>query len=99
MLLDGERLANNAFTGTVVDLGGVPFSAIDSVQVLRAKAASALYGSDAIAGVINFITKKNYQGYSKSRPISTTRGKSAALRVKRISHLDTEIWQPTGITS
>ena len=61
VLLDGQRLANNAFTGNAVDLSGIPFSAIDSVQVLR-EGASALYGSDAIAGVINFITKKNYQG-------------------------------------
>jgi iron complex outermembrane recepter protein len=61
VLLDGQRLANNAFNGQAVDLNGIPFSAIDSVQVLR-EGASALYGSDAIAGVINFITKKNYQG-------------------------------------
>jgi iron complex outermembrane receptor protein len=61
VLLDGQRLAPNAFRGDAVDLSGIPFSAIDSVQVLR-EGASALYGSDAIAGVINFITKKNYQG-------------------------------------
>jgi iron complex outermembrane recepter protein len=61
VLLDGQRLANNAFDGLGVDLSGIPFSAIESVQVLR-EGASALYGSDAIAGVINFITKKNYQG-------------------------------------
>ena len=61
VLLDGQRLANNAFSGNAVDLSGIPFSAIDSVQVLR-EGASALYGSDAVAGVINFITKKNYQG-------------------------------------
>jgi len=61
VLLDGQRLAVNAFNGNAVDLSGIPFSAIDSVQVLR-EGASALYGSDAIAGVINFITKKNYQG-------------------------------------
>jgi iron complex outermembrane recepter protein len=61
VLLDGERMANNAFNGNAVDLAGIPFSAIDQVQVLR-EGASALYGSDAISGVINFITKKNYQG-------------------------------------
>ena len=61
VLLDGERLSNNANSGLGVDVSGIPFSAIDSVQVLR-EGASALYGSDAIAGVINFITKKNYQG-------------------------------------
>jgi iron complex outermembrane receptor protein len=61
VLLDGQRMANNAFNGNAVDLSGIPFSAIGSVEVLR-EGASALYGSDAIAGVINFITKKNYQG-------------------------------------
>jgi iron complex outermembrane receptor protein len=61
VLLDGQRLANNANTGNAVDLSGIPFSAIEQVEVLR-EGASALYGSDAIAGVINFITKKNYQG-------------------------------------
>jgi iron complex outermembrane receptor protein len=61
VLLDGQRLATDANDGNAVDLSGIPFSAIDSVQVLR-EGASALYGSDAIAGVINFITKRNYQG-------------------------------------
>jgi len=61
VLLDGQRLSPNAFDGQAVDLSGIPFSAIDSIQVLR-EGASALYGSDAIAGVVNFITKKNYQG-------------------------------------
>ncbi len=61
VLLDGQRLANNAFDGVAVDLSGIPFSAIDQVQVLR-EGASALYGSDAISGVVNFITKKNFQG-------------------------------------
>jgi iron complex outermembrane receptor protein len=65
VLLDGHRLAGNSFNsntaGSAVDLSGIPFSAIDSVQVLR-EGASALYGSDAIGGVINFITKKNYRG-------------------------------------
>jgi iron complex outermembrane recepter protein len=62
VLLDGERLTPNAFNGLGVDLNGVPFSAIDTIEVLR-EGASALYGSDAIAGVINFKTKKNYQGF------------------------------------
>jgi iron complex outermembrane recepter protein len=61
VLLDGQRLAPNAFSGNAVDLSGIPFSAIDQVEVLR-EGASALYGSDAVAGVVNFITKKNFQG-------------------------------------
>jgi iron complex outermembrane receptor protein len=61
VLLDGQRLANNAASGNAVDLSGIPFSAIESIEVLP-EGASSEYGSDAIAGVINFITKKNYQG-------------------------------------
>ena len=61
VLLDGQRIATNAFDGQGVDVNGLPFSAIDTIQVLR-EGASALYGSDAIGGVINFKTKKNYQG-------------------------------------
>jgi len=61
ILLDGERVAPNAFDGNGVDLSGIPFGAIDTIDVLR-EGASSLYGTDAIAGVINFKTKKNYQG-------------------------------------
>jgi iron complex outermembrane receptor protein len=59
ILLDGQRLANNVTLGNAVDLNGIPFAAIDRIEVLR-DGASSLYGSDAIGGVINFITKKNY---------------------------------------
>ena len=59
ILLDGQRLANNVTLGTAVDLSGIPFAALDHIEVLR-EGASSLYGSDAIAGVINFITKKDY---------------------------------------
>jgi len=65
VLLDGQRLAPNAFDGTAVDLSGIPFSAIDSIEVLR-EGASSLYGSDAVSGVINFKTKRNFQGLSFS---------------------------------
>jgi iron complex outermembrane receptor protein len=61
VLLDGQRLANNVALGSGVDLNTIPFAAIDHIEVLR-EGASSLYGSDAIAGVINFITKRNYDG-------------------------------------
>jgi iron complex outermembrane recepter protein len=61
VLLDGQRLANNVALGQGVDLNTIPFAAIDHIEVLR-DGASSLYGSDAIAGVINFITKKDYSG-------------------------------------
>jgi iron complex outermembrane recepter protein len=61
VLLDGQRLANNVTLGYGVDLNTIPFAAVDHIEVLR-EGASSLYGSDAIAGVINFITKKDYSG-------------------------------------
>lgn len=57
VLLNGRRLGNNAIDGASVDLNTIPFAAIDRVEILR-DGASALYGTDAIGGVINFITKK-----------------------------------------
>jgi iron complex outermembrane receptor protein len=61
VLLNGRRLANNAFDSSAPDLNMIPFAALERVEVLR-DGASALYGSDAVGGVINFITKKSYQG-------------------------------------
>ncbi|WP_431264317.1 TonB-dependent receptor [Roseateles chitinivorans] len=61
VLLNGQRIANNAVDGTAPDLNMIPFAAIERIEVLR-DGASALYGTDAIGGVINFITKSNYQG-------------------------------------
>lgn len=61
VLLNGRRLANNAFDSSAPDLNMIPFAALERVEVLR-DGASALYGSDAVGGVINFITKKDYQG-------------------------------------
>jgi iron complex outermembrane receptor protein len=61
VLLNGRRIANNAFDGSAPDLNMIPFAAIERIEVLR-DGASALYGTDAIGGVINFITRKEYQG-------------------------------------
>jgi iron complex outermembrane receptor protein len=61
VLLNGRRLANNAFDSSAPDLNMIPFAALERVEVLR-DGASALYGSDAVGGVINFITKKEFRG-------------------------------------
>jgi iron complex outermembrane receptor protein len=63
VLLNGRRLANHAFSGNegAVDLNAIPLSAIDRIEVLR-DGASAIYGTDAIGGVINFILRRDYQG-------------------------------------
>ncbi|WP_167759692.1 TonB-dependent receptor [Massilia horti] len=61
VLLNGRRLANNAFDSSAPDLNMIPFAALLKVEVLR-DGASSLYGSDAVGGVINFITRKDFQG-------------------------------------
>src|SRR5207248_3323904 len=61
VLLNGKRLATTAFSGTSVDLNAIPLSAIERVEVLT-DGASAIYGTDAIAGVINFILRQDYTG-------------------------------------
>ncbi len=62
VLLNGRRLVPGG-TGadSTVDLNAIPFAAVDRVEVL-ADGASAVYGSDAIAGVVNVITKKGFAG-------------------------------------
>lgn len=61
VLLNGRRLANYPFSGLGTDLNAIPLSAIDRIEILR-DGASAIYGSDAIGGVINFITRKDFRG-------------------------------------
>ncbi|MDP9108560.1 MAG: TonB-dependent receptor [Pseudomonadota bacterium] len=63
ILLNGRRLANFASPGgnAGVDLNAIPAAAIARVEVLK-DGASAVYGSDAIGGVINFITRPDYRG-------------------------------------
>ncbi len=62
VLIDGERLVP-IFDApiSVPDLNSLPISMIDRVEVLR-DGASSIYGADAIGGVINFITKKDFEG-------------------------------------
>lgn len=69
VLINGRRVANfGAADG--VNLNNLPLAAIDRVEVLK-DGASAIYGSDAIAGVINFILIKSYQGFEASATYGT----------------------------
>ena len=61
ILLNGRRLSPYPFAGAGVDMNAIPLAAIERIEVLR-DGASATYGSDAIGGVINFITRKDFRG-------------------------------------
>ncbi|HSG58505.1 MAG TPA: TonB-dependent receptor [Woeseiaceae bacterium] len=65
VLVNGRRVAISAFAESVttnfVDINTIPVSAIERVEVLK-DGASAVYGSDAVAGVVNIVLRKNFEG-------------------------------------
>lgn len=84
VLLNGRRIANYAFGNSPVDLNSIPLSAVERVEVLR-DGASAIYGADAVAGVINFILKKDYQGIEGSLYATKTADGGGDTRVVNIT--------------
>lgn len=64
VLLNGQRLPSDAVTGAV-DLNLIPMAAIERVEILK-DGASATYGSDALGGVVNIITRKDFSGNEAS---------------------------------
>ena len=62
VLLDGKRMAGSpSFGGVAANINSIPFAAVERVEILT-DGASALYGSDALAGVVNIIMKKDFEG-------------------------------------
>ncbi|MEO7742088.1 MAG: TonB-dependent receptor [Usitatibacter sp.] len=61
VLLNGRRVALHSMKSAAVDLNSIPFAAVERVEILK-DGASAIYGTDAIGGVINFILRKDYTG-------------------------------------
>jgi iron complex outermembrane recepter protein len=66
VLLNGKRLPINALydssgAGAAVNINMIPIAAIERVEILK-DGGSAIYGADAVTGVVNFITKKDYRG-------------------------------------
>jgi iron complex outermembrane receptor protein len=86
VLLNGRRMANFASPGddSGVDLNNIPAAALQRVEVLL-DGASALYGTDAIGGVINFITRKDFQGLELNAYGSKTDEGGAGKRTATIS--------------
>lgn len=61
VMLNGRRLVSAGTATGTVDLNTIPISIIERVEILKS-GASSIYGSDAISGVVNIITKKNFEG-------------------------------------
>jgi iron complex outermembrane recepter protein len=63
VLIDGRRAMGQAGGGTIVDVNTIPAALVERVEIISGGAA-AVYGPDAIAGVVNFIMKKSFDGFA-----------------------------------
>jgi outer membrane receptor protein involved in Fe transport len=59
-LIDGHRMASG-LTGGGADISSIPLDAIDRIEIVT-DSASSIYGSDAVAGVVNILLRRNYEG-------------------------------------
>ncbi|MDO6569177.1 TonB-dependent receptor [Alteromonas sp. 1_MG-2023] len=79
VLINGRRVASSAFAegivNSFVDINNIPVAAIERIEILK-DGASAVYGSDAVAGVVNVILRKNFEGTEVSLGFGGTTGPS-----------------------
>ena len=96
VLIDGQRqvpfpLAQNG-TSNFVDINSVPLAAVDRIEILR-DGASATYGADAIAGVVNIILKDEYNGADLYTHYGITqRGDGAEYRASLTGGIASKLW-------
>ncbi len=83
VLLNGRRIVNHPFDAASVDLNSIPLAAISRIEVLR-DGASAIYGTDAIGGVINFILRRDFQGIDVAAEYQVPQ-ESSAGQTKRVT--------------
>jgi outer membrane receptor protein involved in Fe transport len=83
VLVNGRRVAISSFaegvTTNFVDINNLPVSAIERVEVLK-DGASAVYGSDAVAGVVNVILRRDFEGLEISGGFGDTTERDSAER-------------------
>ena len=78
ILLNGRRIAAHGLNGGTVDLNQIPFAAIERIEILK-DGASAIYGTDAIGGVINFILRNNVSGVTVNALIDVPQSKGGEI--------------------
>jgi iron complex outermembrane receptor protein len=72
-LVNGQRQGASGFQGSFTDVSTIPVSAVERIEILP-EGAAALYGSDAIGGVVNIILRKNFAGFETRVRASTASG-------------------------
>jgi iron complex outermembrane recepter protein len=83
-LLNGHRIAAAGNDGAFVDISMIPLTAVDHIDVLN-DGASAIYGADAVAGVVNIVTRKDFDGAeSQVRYGGATDGGADSLRASQL---------------
>ena len=79
VLLNGRRVSLHGAKGNAVNLNSIPLAAVERVEILT-DGSSAIYGTDAIGGVINFILKKDFKGVNASASTTKTQGGGGATK-------------------
>ena len=88
VLINGRRMAGTGFRGEFADISALPSAAVERVDILL-DGASALYGADAVAGVVNVILRRAFDGQESRVRVSAAEGGAEDLMV---SHLAGRTW-------
>jgi outer membrane receptor protein involved in Fe transport len=83
VLLNGQRPPLGGFSGAFADLSLIPLSTIERIEVLPS-GASALYGSDAVAGVVNIISRNRFEGVEASLRAGTADGDFSEVQASAV---------------
>ncbi len=83
LLINGDRPPLGGFSGTFSDLSVMPASAIERVEIVP-DGSSAIYGSDAVAGVVNIVTRDNFRGAETSFRIGTADGSAQEYQFSQL---------------
>jgi len=93
VLINGRRISGYGLSGKAVDLNTIPLVAVARIEVLK-DGASAIYGTDAVGGVINFILKTDFEGLQANATGNwTEHGGGATRRLQVVAgrgNLDTD---------
>ena len=84
VLLNGKRMPTNGISGAV-DVNIIPMSAVERVEILK-DGASAIYGSDAAGGVINIVTRKDFDGWAVDTRYEKPKKKGGDITSASILH-------------
>ncbi len=84
VLVNGRRMAGTGSRGEFADVSALPSAAVERVDVLL-DGASALYGSDAVAGVVNIIMRRSLDGQESRVRVGAARGGAEDVTVSHIA--------------